>query len=266
MRASLRDPSIRPEKVITVRWIIIVCCACFVVLGSCTTKKETIVAPASLSSDTREAIVRGNCAILRDAIEAFAAESEGHHPRNLMIDTSGVGKTLIEYLPGGHMMLNPFTDRESEPVMGTAANPGEIGYALLDGCLDWEYFITGFGSDAVIVSYSNEEALEDSVRANCLRVQIAAERFAALNDGIYASDVDTDSTPGGQTITDLLPGGVLLMNPFTRAHTEPINGTAACPGETGYVPVSENGVNVGYTITGVGAEPGVVIITMGYPH
>jgi len=237
----------------------------FAVLGSCTTEREILVAP-SIPSSAKEAIVRGNCDVLRSAVEAFATETGGRYPRNLLTDTSGVGKRLIEYLPGEQMMYNPFTGRMTEPVMGTADSPGETGYALRDGCLDWEYFITGFGSDTVIVMCSNEAALEDSVRENCLRVQVAAERFAALNGGVYASDADADCTPEGRTIVDLLPGGAFLMNPFTRACTEPVSGCAANSGETGYVPVSQGGVNVGYVITGVGAEVGTVIITLVYPY
>lgn len=237
----------------------------FMALGSCTTKNETLVAPG-IPASAREATVRGNCDVLRAAVEAFAAETRGRYPRNLLTDTSGVGKRLIEYLPGAQMMYNPFAGKLTEPVMGTADSPGETGYALFGGCLDWGYFITGFGSDTVIVMYSNEAALEDSVRENCLRIQVAAERFASLNDGVYASDVDADCTPEGQTITDLLPNGALLMNPFTRCNTEPINGCAANPGETGYDPVCQDGVNVGYVITGVGAEAGTIIITIGHPY
>jgi hypothetical protein len=237
----------------------------FMALGSCTTKDETLVAP-SIPASAKEATVRGNCDVLRAAVEAFAAESEGHYPRNLLTDTSSVGKRLIEYLPGGHMMFNPFTGKSTEPVMGPADSPGETGYALYGGCFDWEYFITGFGRDTVIVMYSNEAALEDSVRENCLRVQVAAERFAALNDGVYASDVDADCTNEGQTILDLLPGGWLLMNPFTRVCTEPVNASAANRGETGYVPISQGGVNVGYTITGVGEKAGVIIFMIGHPY
>jgi hypothetical protein len=245
--------------------MIVMLFALFVVLGSCTTEKETLVSP-SLPANVKEAVVRGNCDVLREAVEAFAAETEGYYPRNLLTDTSGVGKRLIEYLPGEHLMYNPFTGKLTEPVMGTADSPGETGYALFEGCLDWGYYITGFGSDTIIVMYSNQAALEDSVRENCLRVEVAAERFASLNGGVYAADVDADCTPGGQTITDLLPGGALLMNPFTRACTEPVNMAAANPGETGYVPISQNGINVGYTITGVGAEAGVVIFTTSHPY
>jgi hypothetical protein len=46
--------------------------------------------------------------------------------------------------------------------------------------------------------------------------------------------------------------------------TEPINGAAASPGQTGYVPIVQGGINTGYTITGFGAQ--VTLITLSsYP-
>ena len=105
-------------------------------------------------------------------------------------------------------------------------------------------------------------AKEAAVKSNCHTTQLAAEDFAVQNDGVYAADVDADATPAGQTITAMLPGGALLDNPFTKAATEPVNGAAANAGETGYVPIAQNGVNVGYTITGVGKTAGTTIITL----
>lgn len=105
-------------------------------------------------------------------------------------------------------------------------------------------------------------AKEAAVKSNCHTVQLAAEDFAVQNDGVYASDVDNDTTPAGQTIVAMLPGGALLENPFTKAATEPVNGAAANPGETGYDPIVQDNVNVGYTITGVGKQAGTTIITL----
>lgn len=105
-------------------------------------------------------------------------------------------------------------------------------------------------------------AKEAAVKSNCHTVQLAAEDFAVQNDGVYASDVDNDTTPAGQTIIAMLPGGALLENPFTKAATEPVNGAAANPGETGYDPIVQDNVNVGYTITGVGKTANTTIITL----
>jgi len=104
-------------------------------------------------------------------------------------------------------------------------------------------------------------AKEASTKSNCHTVQLAAEDFAVQNDGVYAGDVDQDATPGGETIVDMLPNGALLTNPFTKIASEPRNGAAAGEGQTGYVPITQNNVNVGYTITGAG-KGGNVILTL----
>ena len=124
--------------------------------------------------------------------------------------------------------------------------------------------IIGILAAIAIPNFINMQARakEAAVKSNCHTTQLAAEDFAVQNDGVYATDVGTDTTPSGQTITAMLPGGALLENPFTKAATEPVDGAAANPGESGYVPIVQNAVNVGYTITGVGKEAGTVIITL----
>ena len=103
--------------------------------------------------------------------------------------------------------------------------------------------------------------LEQAVIANCMLVRAAAEMFATLNNGIYPGNVGVDMTPGGDTLIDLLPGGLLLQNPFTRVYTEPIDCSAANPGETGYIPAVIGGLNMGYTITGTGRFTGATTFT-----
>jgi len=124
--------------------------------------------------------------------------------------------------------------------------------------------IIGILAAIAIPNFINMQARakEASVKSNCHTVQLAAEDFAVQNDGVYAANVGADVTPAGQTITDMLPGGALLENPFTKAATEPVDAAAANPGETGYLPIVQNAVNVGYTITGVGKEAATTIITL----
>jgi type IV pilus assembly protein PilA len=124
--------------------------------------------------------------------------------------------------------------------------------------------IIGILAAIAIPNFINMQARakEAAVKSNCHTVQLAAEDFAVQNDGVYAADVGTDATPSGQTITDMLPGAALLENPFTKAATEPVDAAAANPGESGYVPIAQNGVNVGYTITGCGKTAGTTIITL----
>ncbi len=108
-------------------------------------------------------------------------------------------------------------------------------------------------------------AKEAAVKSNCHTVQLTAEDFAIRNDGVYSSGAD--ALANGTTLTDLLPGGALLTNPFTKQDTEPQWGAhAAQAGETGYVPLVENGVNVGYTIDGIGRDAALgtlIVLTSG---
>ncbi len=109
-------------------------------------------------------------------------------------------------------------------------------------------------------------AKEGAVKVNCHTVQLAAEDFAVRNNGVYSDG--NDALPnGGGTLKDLLPGAHLLTNPFTKQVTEPQFGArAARAGETGYVAVIQNGVNVGYTIDGIGRDPidgALIVLTSG---
>ena len=95
-------------------------------------------------------------------------------------------------------------------------------------------------------------AKEAGVKSNSHAVQVAAEDFAVQSGGFYANNL-ADLTPAGETIIDILPQNQRLKNPFSHARTEPVDGAAANPGETGYEPVVDaQGSNVGYIITGEG--------------
>ena len=123
--------------------------------------------------------------------------------------------------------------------------------------------IIGIIAAIAIPNFINMQARakEASVKSNCHTLQLACEEWSIMSGGIYPLDVDTDLTPAGDRLMDLLPGSILMANPFTKANTEPVNGASANPGEIGYVPLVANGVGSGYTITGSGKD-GNVITTM----
>ena len=106
-------------------------------------------------------------------------------------------------------------------------------------------------------------AKEATVKSSCHTVQLASEDFSVMSGGLYPNDVDTDTTPGGDPLIDMLPNGQLMSNPFTRNDTEPGNGTASTSGQIGYLPFSANGIRVGYTITGFGNEALVITLAGG---
>jgi prepilin-type N-terminal cleavage/methylation domain-containing protein len=100
-----------------------------------------------------------------------------------------------------------------------------------------------------------DRAKEARVKSVAHTVQLAAEDFAVRNDGVY-SDAGADLQP-------LFPGAALLDNPFTGAASEPQFGAAAnATGTVGILAIQQGGVNVGYTITGVGKTAGPVILTL----
>ncbi len=100
-----------------------------------------------------------------------------------------------------------------------------------------------------------DRAKEASTKSNCHTTQLAAEDDSVQNDGVYPGNVAGFSAG--------LPAGALMTNPFTKAATEPVDGAAATPGQTGYVVVAQNGVNVGYTITGFGKTANIITLTSG---
>jgi len=95
-----------------------------------------------------------------------------------------------------------------------------------------------------------DRAKEASVKSNCHTVQLAAEDVSVQADGVYGDRA---------AVVLALPGGNALTNPFSKVVGQPIAGAAAADGDTGYVPFAAGGVNVGYTIDGMGKGANVVL-------
>ena len=220
-------------------------------------ESESPVDTNDLSIIEREAIVSENCLILQTALDEYVAHNDGICPADIYVDTNSMSHTVIDLLPDGQPLVNPFTELRTEPRNSDAVEPGQIGYSQ-SYYYESLYNISGYGANSVILELSNLEELEQKVIANCMYIRNAAEMFASLNDG-EVPRWGTDTTPQGMTLIDLLPEGRHLRNPFTRLYTEPIDGMAANPGEAGYSPVSDGGQNVGYTISGNGVNAGTRI-------
>jgi len=107
-----------------------------------------------------------------------------------------------------------------------------------------------------------EPSLEDLVIANCYILQQAVEAFAARNNRAYPWNVTTDQNLDGNTVWELLPGAVLLENPFTNLPSEPVDGAALLPGKTGYTVRTIAGQTpVDYFITGFGESDIIIMLT-----
>ncbi len=222
------------------------------------------------SPESLEQAVVANCLILQAAVEEFAAQNVYGFPAHILEDTTDTGLKAIDLLPGGERLVNPFTGQPTEPVDRRAAYSGEVGYEEYGwGTFYAGYSITGCGWDSVIVTLTNLDALDDSVIANCYRVQQAAEEWARLSCGIYPVNLGDPSPCCGNSLIDLLPGGTFLMNPFTGARDEPVDGYPCIVGQTGYVGVSSGAENIGYMIIGLGRDPGeylIVLTNVGSPE
>ena len=205
-----------------------------------------------------DALVITNCKAVQAAAEAFAVDNNGRYPT--------YSNELMSHL--GSRLENPYTNLTWEPTFGFAAFPGQTGYfPYVIGVPPYVtvgYLITGYGADGEVISLSNLPRdmfyLEDQTIANCYTVLEAVEAFASENNGVYPTDIGADTTPSGKTVTDLLPGGRLLVNPYTLAATEPTNGSAAVPGGTGYLSIYAAGYAVGCRITAWGTETQIIEI------
>jgi type II secretion system protein G len=63
-----------------------------------------------------------------------------------------------------------------------------------------------------------DRAKEASVKSNMHMLQMAFEDFAVKSEGIYPDNAGS-TTPLGETIQDMCPGGQFPQNPFTGAVT-----------------------------------------------
>ncbi|MEJ2719817.1 MAG: hypothetical protein P8181_01570 [bacterium] len=204
-----------------------------------------------------EEVIR-NCYLVRDAAEEWSRENGGGYPAVPWGHENTAGHTLIDLLPGGGELENPYTGDENLPLYLTCSSPGRTEYLSYaeDGVGVVGYMITGWGEDGELVQIvegwpGGLLALDAIVLANCRAVQHAAEDFAAQNGGIYANNT-ADKTPAGNTLIDFLPGGSRLRNPYHWCRTEPVDGASAQFGETGYVATYTEGTCTGYCITGTG--------------
>jgi hypothetical protein len=87
-----------------------------------------------------------NCRIVQAAAETFAAENGGFYPNNTA-DVTSLGNTLIDLLPDGMLLENPYWGARVEPVDGAAASIGQTGYyPVVCGGQVKGYTITGVGA------------------------------------------------------------------------------------------------------------------------
>jgi len=216
-----------------------------------------------------------NCRLVKAAAEQFAALNDGHYPID-NTDLTPDSLTLIDLLPGGQLLDNPYSGLRTSPVNGGANSPGDVGYIgqRCDATIG-SYAITGVGETAgdriitirmtcggELVEWNNDYTpkLDDLIVENCFIVQAAVEAYMAGNNGVIPPDRTTPNLEGN-TLIDLLPNGEYLVNPVTRNATEPSrDGSPHSIGEISYSELKEydwdldDYVVVGYYIIGRGVR------------
>jgi len=165
--------------------------------------------------EAKNALVHWACDKLRDAVAAWVTDA-GTFPLVLESRTPD-GKTVLDYLPDGKLLENPFTGKLSEPANGPATEPGDVGYIALYG----GYRIEGFGVADLTFSYTVNPVKWSMQLDNVATLRDALEAWRVEdNNGKYPHNINS-ITSTGKYLVDLLPGGQLLENPYTGMRSEP---------------------------------------------
>ncbi len=102
--------------------------------------------PDTLTLMTKDDSVIANAYLVRDAAEAFAAANNGVYP--WLTTSEGLdGQTLIDLLPEGKLLLNPYWGWMDSPIDGFAAAAGQVGYVAWD--VDGDGIPDGYAIDAL---------------------------------------------------------------------------------------------------------------------
>jgi hypothetical protein len=166
---------------------------------------------------------------------------------------------MVELLPNGSLLLNPFEGVKTEPQDGNGlGTPGALGYLGTDANGDGD--IDGFMMEAyncdwavmlVLLPYSQYGEI---VWVGSYTLRTAVEMFAEAS-GHYPRNLDAETTPAGKTVLDLVSqmtsGHVpYFVNDYNQEHYVPSLGIATGKFSIGYQPIETAGTVTDYVITG----------------
>ena len=112
----------------------------------------------SMQARAKEASVKSNCHTVQLAAEDFAVQNNGVYAADTNVDATAGGDTIVDMLPGGAQLENPFDKTISVPLAaGAATLPGETGYVVqVDASgTNVGYIIDGFGKTATIITLTS---------------------------------------------------------------------------------------------------------------
>jgi len=117
--------------------------------------------PPAPTLTLEEEQVVANCYIVQQAVEAFAADNNGVYPHDEYGDRNLSGNNVLELLPGGGPLENPYDGSYSEPRLGIAAFPGQTGYNKTSDAngVPVDYVVSGYGESEVILYLTKDGPL-----------------------------------------------------------------------------------------------------------
>jgi prepilin-type N-terminal cleavage/methylation domain-containing protein len=110
----------------------------------------------SMQARAKEASVKSNCHTVQLASEDFAVQNDGVYATDTDADNAP-GMTIVQMLPGGVRLENPFAKTATVPLSAAAAAAaGETGYVpIVVGGVNVGYTITGFGKTQLVLTLSS---------------------------------------------------------------------------------------------------------------
>jgi prepilin-type N-terminal cleavage/methylation domain-containing protein len=104
---------------------------------------------------SRDATVKSNCHTVQLAAEDFAIQNQGVYAAS-PADAGASGFSIIDLLPGGQPLENPWTMANTEPITGAANNIGQTGYRPVQANgVNVGYIIDGQGQSQLVLSLTN---------------------------------------------------------------------------------------------------------------
>jgi len=114
----------------------------------CSDDSGTPIAPPqdTVTLYTKDDTVIANAYLVRDAAEAFAAANNGLYPWLTTSETPD-GRSLIDFLPEGKLLVNPYWGGMDSPCDGASALAGQVGYIVLFLVEPYGYWIEALGEN-----------------------------------------------------------------------------------------------------------------------
>jgi prepilin-type N-terminal cleavage/methylation domain-containing protein len=111
----------------------------------------------SMQARAKEASVKSNCHTVQLAAEDFAVQSDGVYASDTNADLTPNNETIVDMLPSGLQLENPFTKLVDVPLpVGAAAGPGQTGYVpIAQAGSNVGYTITGFGKANNVITLTS---------------------------------------------------------------------------------------------------------------